>query len=115
MHPLPKLESARLILNSFKEEDAEALFAYASRPSVAKWMAWEPHKSIEESRSVLKYLTSNTPGQFEWAIRLRISSELVGGFTLLMNRKLGSAEIHFTISQSHWRRGIATEAGQIVI
>lgn len=114
MYPPPKLESARLILDAFRQEDAEALFAYASQPSVAKWMAWAPHQTIEESRDALTYLTSDTPGQFEWAIRLRNSSELVGGFTFL-RKKDNVAEIHFTVAESHWRRGIATEVGRIVI
>jgi ribosomal-protein-alanine N-acetyltransferase len=110
----PRIESDRLILDSFRPEDAEALFAYASNPSVAKWMAWEPHRDIAESRRVLQQFISAMPGQYEWAIRLREPAELVDGFTFLL-RNDQTGEIHFTLAETHWGRGIATEAGRMVL
>lgn len=114
MTGLPRLESTRLVLDAFREEDAEALFAYASKPEVAQWMAWEAHRSLKDSRAALLYLMANPPGQYEWAIRWRETGQLIGGFSFLLKPE-NSAEIHFTIAPEFWNRGLATEAGKTVV
>ena len=43
------METERLILRSWRESDAEALFKYASDPDVGPRAGWPPHKSVEES------------------------------------------------------------------
>jgi len=77
-------------------------------------MAWEAHRSLEDSRAALLYLMANTPGQYEWAVRLRETGQLIGGFTFLL-RPENSAEIHFTIAFEFWGRGLATEAGKTIM
>jgi len=114
MTRLPTLGSARLVLDAFRQEDAEALYAYASKPEVAQWMAWEAHRCLEDSRAALRYLMANSPEQFEWAVRWRETGQLIGGFTFLLNSE-NSAEIHFTIAPEYWSRGLATEAGEAVL
>lgn len=109
----PRLESTRLILDRFCTDDLEALFAYASQPEVARWMAWEAHRNLEDTRAALDYLTASVSGQFEWAMRLRPGHQLIGGFTL--TKKDDKAEIHFTVSPSYWGSGYATEAGRRVL
>ena len=44
------LETERLILRPWQEEDAEALFEYARDPEVGPPAGWPPHTSIENSR-----------------------------------------------------------------
>jgi ribosomal-protein-alanine N-acetyltransferase len=112
-HP-PRLESARLILDAFHADDAPALFNYASQPEVAKWMAWDQHQTLEDSRRALDFLMRDVPGQYEWAIRLRDTRELVGGFSFLLKTET-TAELHFTLAPAYWRRGLTTEAGQTVL
>jgi RimJ/RimL family protein N-acetyltransferase len=111
----PRLESARLILDAFRETDAEALFSYASQPSVARWMAWAPHQSVQESREVLRLLMSPPPGHYEWAIRFRSDGRLIGGFTFAKKKTVGEAEIHFTLAETAWGQGYASEAGRAVL
>lgn len=109
----PRLEATRLILDRFCADDLEALFVYASQPEVARWMAWEAHRNLEDTRAALACLTASIPGQFEWAMRLRPGRQLIGGFTLI--KKDDKAEVHFTVSPSYWGNGYATEAGHRVL
>ena len=53
------METERLILRSWLESDAEALFKYASDPDVGPRAGWPPHKSVEESRAVIRDIFSN--------------------------------------------------------
>lgn len=48
------METKRLILRKWTEEDAENLYKYAKDPDVGPAAGWPPHKSIEESRAVIR-------------------------------------------------------------
>ena len=41
-------------LRKWTEEDAENLYKYAKDPDVGPVAGWPPHKSIEESRAVIR-------------------------------------------------------------
>ena len=49
------LETQRLILRKWTEEDAESLFEYAKDPEVGPITGWPPHKNVEESKNVITY------------------------------------------------------------
>ena len=66
-----KIETARLILRPWLESDAEALFKYANDPEVGPRAGWPPHKSVEESREIIRTLFS-TEGM--WAVIWRETS-----------------------------------------
>lgn len=58
------LETERLILRKWTEEDAESLFEYAKDPEIGPAAGWPPHKSVEESRAVIKmYLMEQSATQ----------------------------------------------------
>ena len=42
---LPELETKRLLLRKMRLGDAEAMFAYASDPEVARYVLWETLRS----------------------------------------------------------------------
>ena len=48
------LETDRLLLRPFTEDDAEGLYAYASHPEVGPPAGWKPHESVEESLRVIR-------------------------------------------------------------
>ena len=48
------LETERLLLRRWTEEDTASLFTYAKDPEVGPIAGWPPHKSEEESKSVIK-------------------------------------------------------------
>ena len=55
------LETERLILRKWTEEDAESLFEYAKDPEIGPAAGWPPHKSVEESRAVIKNVNPVPP------------------------------------------------------
>ena len=44
-----RIETERLILRKWTQNDAESLFAYAKNPNVGPIAGWPPHKNIEAS------------------------------------------------------------------
>lgn len=44
----------RLILRHWREDDAEALYKYASDPRVSEMALWPRHTSVEMSRDVIR-------------------------------------------------------------
>ena len=48
------LETERLILRPWKEDDAESLYKYAKKPEVGPIAGWLVHTSVENSREIIK-------------------------------------------------------------
>ena len=51
---MQQLETRRLLLRPFTEEDGVAVYAYASHPEVGPPAGWKPHESVEESQRVIR-------------------------------------------------------------
>ena len=83
------LETRRLLLRPWREEDAPALFRYASDPQVGPRTGWKPHASVEESREIIRTVLSE-PDTF--AVILRETGEPVGSVGVFPTRSAtGSA------------------------
>ena len=62
------LETERLVLRMYREEDAEGLYEYAKNPNVGPRAGWKPHESAEESLEIIRDIF--LPAE-SWAIRLK--------------------------------------------
>ena len=115
---LPVLETPRLILRPLRRKDAEDIFSYASDPEVARYVLWEPHRSILETRNYIHCIRScyrrGLPGS--WAVEFRDSGCVIGtiGFMWYSDTNR-SAEIGYSFSRAFWNLGFATEALRAVI
>ena len=52
------LQTKRLILRPWSENDAEELYKYASDPEVGPPAGWPPHTSAENSREIIRTVLS---------------------------------------------------------
>ncbi|HYE83072.1 MAG TPA: GNAT family N-acetyltransferase [Clostridia bacterium] len=108
------LESERLELRRFTLNDAEAMFKnWTSDEEVARYMRWNAHKSIDETKNVLikrieKY---NNLGTYHWAIVLKGTDMPVGNIVLMTSNEYDRcAEVAYCLGKQYWGRGIITEA-----
>ena len=105
------LETARLILRSWTEEDAEDLYRYASDPAVGPIAGWPVHTSVENSRQIIRDVLS-APGTY--AVVLKETGHAVGSIGLMVGKAshLGlpdtEAEVGYWIGQPFWGQGLAT-------
>lgn len=107
----------RLVLRQFTVEDAEAMYNnWASDPRVTRYLTWEPHASVKETRDLLYGWCSlyANPAYYQWCIEL--SGEPIGGISVVrQNNKHEYAEIGYCLGYRYWNRGITTEATTAVI
>lgn len=105
------IETQRLVLQRLRYEDAEEIFyAYASKPEVTKYLSWRTHESVEDTREFLRYAIDcwNKGLDYSYAIRLKESRQLIGGFGLIHEN--GKIQFGYAISPTHWNKGYTTEA-----
>lgn len=112
------METDRILLRQWREEDAPALFKYASDPEVGSRAGWPPHKSVEESMEIIQSFFSN--GR-TWAIELKETGEAIGCIGYFIhgesNISIGEndAEVGYWVAKPYWNQGICSEALRLLI
>lgn len=110
------LETERLLLRPFTEEDAAGLYAYASHPEVGPWAGWRPHADVEESLRVIRdiFLPSDT-----LAVIRKSDERLIGsaGFVGKHRTELGtpSEEVGYSLARDCWGQGLIHEAVEAIL
>ena len=77
----PILETDRLSLRPFREDDAECVFeCWESDPVVAKYMFWTSHNDIEKTKEwiIFELGQIEKPDWYRFAIILKDTNELIG-------------------------------------
>lgn len=112
------IETNRLILRPWCEDDAEALYFYAKDPKVGLPAGWMPHTSVEYSREIIRDVLS---GDEIYAIVLKDTVCPVGSIGI-MDKTVGHApmsdterEIGYWLGVPYWGQGMITEAMEAVI
>lgn len=110
------LETERLLLRPFTEEDAAGLYAYASHPEVGPWAGWKPHADVEESLRVIReiFQPSDT-----LAVIQKSDGRLIGsaGFVGKHRTELGtpSEEVGYSLARDCWGQGLIPEAVEAIL
>lgn len=108
-----KLETERLIVRRFGENDLESIYAYRNDPEVARFQRFGSVTHAQLSRMIeeLQFTEPSTPGQwFQFAFALRETGVLIGDCALRMDKEdAGRAEIGFTLARPYQGKGFATE------
>ena len=112
------METDRILLRPWRDDDAEALFKYASDPDVGPRAGWPPHNSVDESLEIIRTVF-NTDTM--WAVELKETSEPIGCVGYLpasasnLEIEEDQAEVGYWIAKPYWGKGICTEALRLVI
>lgn len=91
---------------------------WVTDPEVSRFWGWEPHKNIEETKTVLsgwiqEYSSLQT---YHWVIILKTTHEAIGYIYLgEINDEEKSASVHYLLSRKYWNQGIMTEACKSVL
>ena len=113
------LESERLILRKFTIEDADEMFMnWTSDSEVAKYMRWNAHKTVDETKEILRNRVEryNNLNTYHWAIVLKGNDMLVGNIAMMIsNENDMCGEVAYCIKRQHWGKGIITESLTMVL
>lgn len=110
----PALETERLILRRFSENDLEAIYRIFGDEEVNRFLPWFPLKSVEEARLFFeeRYASKYAlPQAYAYAVCLKKDDTPIGYVNVDM------AEHHdlgYGLRKEFWNQGIMTEAGKAV-
>ena len=110
------IETERLILRNIKISDTEDIFEYAQTPEVGPNAGWEPHKSIEESKEIMKSIFLRQNNVF--GIVLKENNKLIGTVGLIKDPKRENPTalmLGYSLSKEYWNRGIMSEAAKATV
>lgn len=114
----PRLETERLVLRKMTLGDAAAVFAYASDPEVTRYVLWETHRSVEDSRAFLELTERKYEGGGEpdWGMVYKGDGRFVGtcGF-VGWSREHARAEMGYVLNRTYRGRGLVPEAVRAMI
>ena len=114
-----RLETARLILRSWRESDLEDLYEYTRVEGVGQMAGWAPHKDREDTRKVLHmFIRDNRTlaicdkgsGRAIGSVGLELLGNMDSSFDSLFGREIG-----YVLSKAYWGRGLMPEAVRAVI
>ena len=112
------METERILLRLWRDDDAETLYKYASDPDVGPRAGWPPHMSVEESLEIIRTIFHS---DHMWAMELKETGEPIGCMGYMVhgesNIDIGEndAEVGYWVARPYWNRGICTEALRTLI
>lgn len=103
-----ELETRRLYLRPWKEQDAPVLYSYAKDPDVGPVCGWPPHKSVKESRQII---VQGLSGDECYAVCEKETGKPIGCIEL---KGTGSEEreLGYWLGKPFWGQGIMSEAAR---
>ena len=111
----PALQTDRLYLRRFTEEDIAALLAIYADEETNTYLPWFPLQSWEEARDTFdqKYRAAyQAPRGYRYAVCLKSDNVPIGYVHVSMEE---SHDFGYGLRKEFWHRGTATEASKAVI
>lgn len=114
----PVLETARLTLRPFRQDDAQNVLAtWESDPEVAKYMFWTSHNDIEKTKKWLDFEIGKIDKQdwYRFAVEEKSNNELIGTVLIYYEEEVEAWEIGYNFGKCYWGYGYATEAMRCIL
>lgn len=114
--PSPNIETERLLLRSFQENDAEAFFTCCQNPNLGNNAGWAPHKTLNESREILHNAFIGQEGI--WAVTLKDTQQLIASIGIVPDPKRENPQVRmlgYWLDEAYWGKGYMSEAVQAVL
>jgi RimJ/RimL family protein N-acetyltransferase len=114
------IETARLILRPFNAGDFDDLYAYQSRPDVARYLTWEARNRAQARRALEEQCAETTlDADGKWltfAVVWREANRVVGEIGLKrLSQEHRQGETGFVFNPDYHGRGLATEAAEAML
>ena len=114
-----RIETERLILRPWTQDDLEDLYTYASVEGVGEMAGWAHHKTREESQSILNSFIEHRK---TFALELKETGQVIGSLGIegfkegeFLETSLKGRELGYVLSKEHWGKGLMPEAVSAVI
>lgn len=112
---LPTLETPRLLLRPFVQDDLDDFFEYARSPLVGPMAGWPTHKTKQDTQMILD--------------KFKVSQEVLALYHKQDGRVIGSIGLHpdpkrsvsdarmlgYALSEAYWGQGLMPEAARAML
>ena len=110
------VETPRLLIREFAEDDAAAFFAFNSDPRVMRYTGEAPSASIDQVRQQIRdYPDYRDHGFGRWAVVFKPDGLIVGFNGLKYLEELREVDLGYRFRSDYWGRGIATESSKAIL
>ncbi|MEK6207317.1 MAG: GNAT family N-acetyltransferase [Chloroflexota bacterium] len=114
------LETERLVIRPYRDDDATALHEVFGSPEVMKWTPSPPSKDVAETAQrlarTMAFTARQPPGFGLWALQTRDTSEFLGQVGLFpVEGKGPDVEVAYELAPRVWGHGYATEAARALV
>jgi RimJ/RimL family protein N-acetyltransferase len=108
------IETERLILRPFNEDDFNAVHSYASNPENVIYMMWGPNTPAETQAFInlaIKKAAEEPCRNYQYAAVQKYNNRLIGACNLSLYGP-AEAEAGWILHQDCWKQGFGTEMGR---
>ena len=107
------LETERLVLRMWREDDFEQYARICADPEVMRYLGGKPYSCLEAWRN-MAYLIGHWQlrGYGHWAVEEKASGRLMGRMGFLNPEGWPGFEVGWTLGREHWGRGYASEGAR---
>jgi len=113
---MKSIETTRLILRKFKEDDFTSFHSYANCMENIIYMVWGP-STEEQTRSfinmAIKKADENPCANYQYAAVTKDGDILIGACNLTLSG--GEAEMGWFLHREYWKQGFGTEIGKALL
>ena len=108
------IETKRLFLRKFEQQDAKVFFQLNANPKVLKYTGDQPFQSTESaSEFILNYYHYDIHGYGRWSVVLKSTNECIGWCGL--ENVNGIVDVGFRFLEKFWNQGYATESAEAIL
>ena len=112
------LTTERLTLRPWRESDLNDFYEYASVDGVGQMAGWNPHRNMEESKTILSHFIEG-----KRVFALEFEGKVIGSLGIEEYREENYPELHnlqgreigYVLSKAYWGQGLMPEAVKAVI
>jgi ribosomal-protein-alanine N-acetyltransferase len=111
------VETDRLIIREFVEDDLFSLYKIESNPKIIEFIPWNKLSTLNECRRQLKKYIYNYDNYNlnTWAVVEKQSNDVIGITQLIYSNKIRGIELGTKISPEYWSMGYASELSKAIV
>lgn len=109
---MPEIETTRLRLRYFSQDDLDDLFCIYSNPEVMKYVGKGARTKDETQAALISMIKHWKHGFGMWAVIYKQSDKMIGRCGLCFLDNTPQVELGYTLDKPYWNMGLATEASR---
>lgn len=112
------LETKRLLLRPFQEQDVQDVYEYAKEPEVGNAAGWKPHTSPEETKHIVLEVFMKDQKSVTYAIVDRANDKVIGSISYCRDphrNYAGCVNIGYVLHPAYWGNNLMKEAVYAVL